>query len=69
MRSFLEIIGAMGLSNPRLLSPAHIFRQTEKGILQPYNEIYTYYEPGVLLGGEVSPRYARDWAMANSDKF
>ncbi len=69
MRSFLEIIGAMGLSNPRLLSPAHIFRQTEKGILQPYNEIYTYYEPGVLLSGEVSPRYARDWAMANSDKF
>jgi len=69
MRSFLEIIGAMGLSNPRLLSPAHIFRQTEKGILQPYNEIYTYYEPGVLLSGEVSPRYARDWAMANPDKF
>ncbi|MDF2868397.1 MAG: FMN-binding glutamate synthase family protein [Gammaproteobacteria bacterium] len=69
MRSFMEIIGAMGLSNPRLLSPAHIFRQTEKGILQPYNEIYTYYEPGVLLNGEVSPRYARDWAMADSDKF
>lgn len=69
MRSFMEIIGAMGLSNPRLLSPAHIFRQTEKGILQPYNEIYTYYEPGVLLNGEVSPRYTRDWAMANSDKF
>lgn len=69
MRSFLEIIGAMGLNNPRLLSPSHIFRQTEKGILQPYNEIYTYYEPGVLLSGGVSARYAKDWAMADPDKF
>lgn len=69
MRSFMEIIGAMGLSNPRLLSPAHIFRQTERRILQPYNEIYTYYEPGVLLTGNVSPRYAKDWAMADPDKF
>jgi glutamate synthase domain-containing protein 2 len=69
MRSFMQIIGAMGLYNPRLLSPAHIFRQTERGILQPYNEIYHYFEPGDLLNDKAPPRYAKDWAMADADRF
>lgn len=69
MSSFMQIIGAMGLSEPRLLNPAHIFRQTERGILQPYNEIYNYLEPGVLLSTDVPARYAKDWALSNSDKF
>ncbi len=81
INSFLEILGAAGLSHPDQLRPRHIQRRVSPTEVQDYGGIYHYLEPGALLSssppgtsprGLASPagrRFSEAWEAANADRF
>lgn len=69
MKSFLEMVGAMGLSNPSELKPCHIMRRIAVDRVKHFDDIYDYLSPGQLLGSDVPEHYKRFWELASAEKF
>lgn len=69
MRSFLEIVGAMGLTNPSELRPDLIMRRINKEYVKPFSEIHHYLQPGELLDGKAPPSFKKYWELASAEKF
>lgn len=69
MRSFLELVGAMGLTNPSELRPEYIMRRLSDSVSKPLNEIHTYLKPGQLLGNNIPDEFKTSWQLANSQQF
>lgn len=69
MKSFLEIVGAMGLCNPSDLAPDFIMRRVSNDCVKSYSEIYIYLKPGQLLGTDIPEKYKKHWELANADAF
>lgn len=69
MRSFLEIVGAMGLTNPSELKPDFIMRRISDECTKPFNEIHAYLKPGQLLGEDIPNHFKKYWDLANTGKF
>lgn len=69
IKSFLEMVGALGLNNPSSLTPSHIMRRVAVDQVKNFNEIYEYLEPGQLLGKNIPESYKINWAQANPDTF
>ncbi|CAM2846902.1 FMN-binding glutamate synthase family protein [Legionella worsleiensis] len=69
MKSFLEMVGALGLSNPSDLRPSHIMRRIGVNDVKPLSELYDYLSPGQLLGNNIPTQFKVYWEMANPDSF
>ena len=69
MKSFLEIVGAMGLGNPSDLEPDFIMQRVSDSCTKPLSEIYDYLKPGQLLGSEIPDDFKKPWQKANADSF
>lgn len=69
MDSFKTIIGAMGISDPSDLTPAHIFHRMPDGNPIPFDKRFVYLNPGELIGGAVPSAFEQDWNAARSDHF
>ena len=69
VKSFLELIGAMGLTNPSDLSPDYVIRRVSDECVKPLSELYHYLKPGELLGKEIPEHYKKYWDLASADKF
>lgn len=69
MRSFLELVGAMGLTNPSELKPDLIMRRVSDECVKPFSEIHTYLEPGQLLGPHIPDYFKKYWQLAHTGKF
>lgn len=69
MHSFLQIVGAMGLTNPTQLSPDYIMRRISDHIAKPLSEIYEYFKPGQLLSTDMPHHCKKYWEVANPDSF
>ncbi len=70
VHSFLELIGAMGLTNPSDLTPDRIIRRTSINKIQSYAQIYHYLKPGDLLNTDTMPETWRDdWSEASAEAF
>ena len=69
MRSFLEIIGAMGLTNPSELKPDYIMRRVSQETAKPFSDIHHYLKPGELLGKDIPNGFKTWWTLASADKF
>ncbi len=70
MESFLDLVGAMGLSSPEELTPDHVYRRVANETEKTYSQIYSYIPPGHLLHAEkIDPEYEQHWAMARADAF
>ncbi|WP_058472990.1 FMN-binding glutamate synthase family protein [Legionella quateirensis] len=69
IKSFLEMVGALGLSNPSDLRPNHIMRRISVNAVKPFNELYEYLSPGQLLGDNIPDSFKEFWEMANPEKF
>ena len=70
MDSFLDLVGAMGLSSPDDLTPDHVYRRIANETEKTYGEIYSYIPPGHLLHAEkIDPAYQRHWDIARADAF
>ena len=69
VRSFLDILGAAGLSRPTELRPHHIQRRVSSTEVKDYSRIYHYLEPGALLATPPPARFAEIWQAASADRF
>ncbi|QRN04103.1 FMN-binding glutamate synthase family protein [Legionella sp. MW5194] len=69
MKSFLEMVGAMGLSNPSDLKPDFLMRRVSEESVKSFCEIYDYLKPGQLLGPDIPPSYKKYWDLATAEKF
>jgi glutamate synthase domain-containing protein 2 len=69
VRSFLDVLGAAGLSRIDELRPWHINRRVTATDVKHYGEIYSYIEKGALLSDSAPQEYARPWAAARAETF
>lgn len=69
IRSFLEILGSMGISNPQELSPSYVFCQSKDGIAKKYSDLYHYLKPGDLLEAVLPKDFSHDWQLADARSF
>lgn len=69
MKSFLELVGAMGLENPSDLSPSYLMRRVSPERVKSLDEIYHYLEPGQLLSQSIPEPYQQYWRLAHAEKF
>ncbi|MEO1194132.1 MAG: FMN-binding glutamate synthase family protein [Pseudomonadota bacterium] len=69
VKSFLDLVGAMGLARPGDLTPGHLLRRQGDQQDLSYGQLYDWLGAGQLLDGPVPERWAADWAMAQADRF
>ncbi len=69
MKSFLELIGAMGFTNPGDLHPRHVMRRIAQDDARTYSEIYEYLKPGALLQDKLPKNFEKLWKQANAAYF
>jgi len=66
--AFLELCGALGYDDPRLLTPADLYQRFDDG-LRHFDQINTPLSHGQLLTSSIPNVYAEDWQKAQYDKF
>jgi glutamate synthase domain-containing protein 2 len=66
--SALQIMAAMGVTDPAELSPHMLRRRTDPQTVRAYDELYDWLSPGELLA-EPPASWAADWAAADPDRF
>ncbi|GJM32287.1 MAG: FMN-binding glutamate synthase family protein [Saprospiraceae bacterium] len=70
LKSFVELIGAAGISDPQDINRSHIFRRISMSEAKRYDEIFPYVPVGNLLNKEDIPKeWVTDWTLANPDRF
>lgn len=69
MKSFMEMVGAMGLTNPSELKPHLLMRRIDDQCVKSFDEIHTYLEPGQLLGPDIPKNLKKYWELANTGRF
>ncbi|MCK8678435.1 FMN-binding glutamate synthase family protein [Streptomyces lichenis] len=66
--SALQIMGAMGVTDPAQLRPHMLRRRVDPVTERSYEELYEWLRPGQLLG-EPPASWAADWKSAEPDRF
>ncbi len=70
IESFVELLGAAGLSTPTEIKRRHINRRVFMNLTKSYAEIYPYVEEGAFLdNAKVPEMYKRDLALAKAEAF
>jgi len=69
LHSFLEVLGAAGISKSSDLRPWHIQRRIDSTQIKHYGEIYHYLESGAILRNEIGDYYSRPWKNARAETF
>ncbi len=69
VHGFLEIVGAMGLTNPSYLTPDYIMQRVSTHSAKPLSEVYEFLMPGQLLGPDIPDSYKPYWDLANAERF
>lgn len=66
--AFMELCGAMGVSNPCDLSPRDLYSRCEGGV-KNFNQIYQPLSTNQLLGEDIPDAYRDDWEIAIAESF
>jgi glutamate synthase domain-containing protein 2 len=69
IKSFLEIVGAMGLHSPKEITPDLLMRRIRLNRTVPLTEVYEFLEPGALLSKKIPASFAAYWEQANPQVF
>ncbi len=69
LEGFVELLGAMGLREPRELTPRHIYRRIDDMRVRNMEELYNFLEPGQLLDGDVPADLREPWERARPDRW
>jgi len=69
VKSFAEILGAMGFSNPKQLRPRHLMRRISLSQVKDYSEIYPYINDGDLLKSPVPKEFERAFQTSSAETF
>ena len=66
IRSLLELLGAMGLSDPKELGPQQIYRRVSDSQVRNLAEVHDFLSDGVLLSnGGTAQSWSDDWRVAS----
>lgn len=70
MKSFLDMMGAMGIDHPDNLRADMIYYRLTEGDSQNFAQVFHYIEPGHFLGNnDIHPFFADDWAASSAEAF
>lgn len=69
LKSFIEIVGAMGISSISNLTPDLVYRRGEKRQSNSYADLHAYIATGNLLSKSVHKDYIDEWNKASVDAF
>lgn len=69
IKSFQEILGATGISNPCELTPSDVLCQVGVGVAKRYSDLYHYLKPGDLLKATLPEEFSLDWQLSSSEYF
>ncbi len=70
IRSFLEILSAIGTPDPRKIQPEILYRRVTDARVRSFAEIYDFLTPGCLVHGDEAPgTWRSDWNRARPDSF
>ncbi|MEI7998599.1 MAG: FMN-binding glutamate synthase family protein [Candidatus Omnitrophota bacterium] len=69
VKSFSEILGAMGLEAPRQLKPWHLLRRVTLEHVKDYNEIYPFLKDGDLLKEPLPSEFLRACQTSSAESF
>jgi hypothetical protein len=69
VKSFGEILGAMGLENPKQLKPWHLLRRVSFQKVQDYSEIYPFLKDGDLLKEPLPAEFFRACQTSSAETF
>ncbi|HAF86955.1 MAG: FMN-binding glutamate synthase family protein [Legionellaceae bacterium] len=69
MKSFLELVGAMGLENPSDLKPEYFMRRVSAQSVKSLAEVHEYLEAGALLQATLPASFKPHWEDARADAF
>jgi len=69
LKTFFDMVGAMGLDDPGLLEPHHFWRRVGDGSKRSFDEIYPSLEQDELLREDIQHVYAKEWAKASARSF
>lgn len=69
VKSFAEILGALGLESPTQLRPWHLLKRVSNDCVKDYSEIYHFLKDGDLLKDFLPPEFERACQTSNPDSF
>lgn len=69
VNSFVELIGAAGMEDPRQLTRSHIYRRVFMNEVRTLEDIYPSLEKGCMLNGNIPDKYRLDFIKATVDKW
>ncbi|WP_197355523.1 FMN-binding glutamate synthase family protein [Aureliella helgolandensis] len=69
LKSFCEMLGAIGLASPVDLRPWHVMHRVSPVITKHYGELYDYLEEGALLREPLPEHYRRAVESASAETF
>ena len=70
LHSFAELVGAVGLDNPKQIGAHHLMRQLDADRACSYAEIYERLEHGVLCSlSDIPANWEVDWQAADPRRF
>ncbi|MDX1409562.1 MAG: FMN-binding glutamate synthase family protein, partial [Saprospiraceae bacterium] len=70
VESFVELMGASGISNPDQINRSHVYRRIVMNRHERYDQIYPYIPRGCLLHSETVPDHWKfDMSLSSADEF
>jgi len=69
VKSFAEILGAMGFSDPKQLRPRHLMRRVSLSQVKDYSEIYPFIKEGDLLKIPVPKEFELAYRTSSAETF
>lgn len=69
VNSFVELLGAAGIENPKDITRSHIYRRVFMNEVRTLEDIYPTLELGCMINGKIPDKYKDDFANASVDKW
>jgi glutamate synthase domain-containing protein 2 len=69
IESFVELLAASGIDNPRKLNRHQINRRIFMDLVQTFEEIYPSVPVGAMVNGQIPERYIHSYESASAEKF
>jgi glutamate synthase domain-containing protein 2 len=69
IKSFLHLVGALGVEHPDKLTPDMIWHRLSNQKAITYAQLYDYLSPGILLSDTIPEHFAKDWSKASAHSF
>ncbi len=70
MKSFVELMAAAGISDPKDINRSHIYRRISMAETRRYDEIFPYLPVGKLLNkSDIPKEWIADWTLASAERF